>query len=46
MFEMSAIVSIAAEKMGGKFFQPMGSHKGRVTKGGSPGALGKHNCPT
>jgi hypothetical protein len=37
---MSAIVSVAVEKMGGLFDQPMGNTNGNATSGSSPGNVG------
>ena len=35
------IVSVAAQKRGGKLVQPMGSANGKATILGAPGAVGK-----
>ena len=37
----SAMVSVPAENAGGDSVQPIGSRVGMLTKGGSPGPLGK-----
>ena len=36
----SAMVSVAVEKTGGLFFQPIGKTKGNAIRGSSPGAVG------
>ena len=41
MLVRSAMVSVAVEKIGGLFVQPMGRTNGNATSGGSPGSVGK-----